>query len=67
MTAQPGRCAHCGNVAAMGTLLAFTQAPGRRAPLPGVQAVVIRIVETPDASYLDARGAAWLRRPRQNG
>jgi hypothetical protein len=67
MTATPGRCASCGNVGAMATLLAYTQAPGVVLRCPVCMAVVIRIVETPDASYLDARGAAWLRRPRQAG
>ena len=67
MTATPGQCASCGNVGAMATLLAYTQAPGVVLRCPVCMAVVIRIVETPDASYLDARGAAWLRRPRQTG
>ena len=64
MTATPGQCASCGNVAAMATLLAYTQAPGVVLRCPICMSVVIRIVETRDASYLDARGAAWLRRPR---
>jgi hypothetical protein len=66
MTAAPGQCASCGNVGAMATLLAYTQAPGVVLRCPVCMAVVIRIVETRDASYLDARGAAWLRRPRQS-
>ncbi len=65
MTAAPGQCAACGNVAPMATLLAYTQAPGVVLRCSVCLAVVMRIVETPDASYLDARGAAWLRRPRQ--
>jgi Family of unknown function (DUF6510) len=66
MTAAPGQCASCGNVAPMATLLAFTQAPGVVLRCSLCMAVVVRMVETRDASYLDARGAAWLRRPRQN-
>lgn len=67
MTAAPGQCASCGNVGAIATLLAYTQAPGVVLRCPVCMSVVMRIVETRDASYLDARGAAWLRRPRQAG
>ena len=61
MTASPTECAHCGNVGEIGTLLAFTQAPGTVLRCPVCENVMLRIVETPDAIYLDARGAAYLR------
>ncbi len=64
MTAAPSECAHCGNVAAVGTLLAYTQAPGIVLRCSRCSGIVIRIVQTPDALYLDARGAAYLRRAR---
>jgi hypothetical protein len=65
MTSTPAECANCGNTAAMGALLAFTQAPGMVLRCPACENVVIRIVETPDAIYLDARGAAYLRIERR--
>jgi hypothetical protein len=61
MTAVPAECANCGNVAAMGALLAFTQAPGMVLRCPTCENVMIRIVETPNAFYLDARGAVYMR------
>ncbi len=65
MTASPTECAHCGNVGEIGTLLAFTQAPGTVLRCPVCENVMLRIVETPDAIYLDARGAAYLRLQRR--
>ena len=65
MTATPAECAHCGNVAEMGTLLAFTQAPGAVLRCSVCENVMLRIVQTPEAIYLDARGAVYLRLPRR--
>ena len=61
MTAQPTECAHCGNQAPLGALLAFMQGPGVVLRCPGCENVVLRIVETDNAIYLDARGAVYLR------
>jgi Family of unknown function (DUF6510) len=66
MTATPAECATCGNTAEIGALLAFTQAPGLILRCPACENVVLRIVETPDAIYLDARGAASFRIERQS-
>jgi hypothetical protein len=65
MTASPTRCGHCGAVGALGTLLAFTHAPGIVLRCPACEQVILRMVETADAIYLDARGAAYLRLERQ--
>jgi len=65
MTASPTECAHCGQVGDIGTLLAFTQAPGAVLRCPACENVMLRIVETPDAVYLDARGAVYLRLSRR--
>src|SRR5262249_55434621 len=43
MTANPAKCAHCGAVGALGTLLAFTQAPGVVLGCPGCEQVMLRI------------------------
>jgi hypothetical protein len=61
MTAEPTKCAHCGNQAEIGTLLAYTQGPGVVLRCSTCCKVVLRIVQTPDAVYLDARGAVYLR------
>ena len=65
MTASPTECAHCGAVNDVGALWAFTQAPGAVLRCPACENVVLRIVETPQAIYLDARGAAYLRLERR--
>ncbi|MDB5074518.1 MAG: hypothetical protein JWO42_697 [Chloroflexi bacterium] len=64
MTASPTMCAHCGREGHIGNLLAFTHAPGVVLRCPGCEQVVLRIVVTPDATYLDARGAVFLRLKR---
>jgi hypothetical protein len=61
MTAAPTECAACGNEAEMGTLLAFTQGPGIVLRCSACENVVLRIIQTPDAIHLDARGAVYLR------
>ncbi|MFQ5945331.1 MAG: DUF6510 family protein [Candidatus Methylomirabilales bacterium] len=64
MTDSPTECAHCGNVAEIGTLLAYGQEMGAVLRCSVCENVVIRIVETPDAIYLDARGTTYLRLER---
>jgi hypothetical protein len=61
MTANPAECANCGNVSEMGGLLAFTQAPGLVLRCPACEAVMVRLVQTPRGTYLDARGATYVR------
>ncbi len=64
MTAAPTECANCGQEGEVGSLLAFTQAPGIVLRCPSCEAVVVRITQTPDAFYIDARGAVYLRLAR---
>ena len=64
MTAAPTECANCGNEAEIGTLLAFTHGPGLVLRCSTCENIVLRLVETPDAIYLDARGAVYLRLAR---
>jgi hypothetical protein len=64
MTAEPSECAHCGNQAEVGTLLAFTHGPGVVLRCSACGQVVLRIVQTPGAIYLDARGAVYLKLSR---
>jgi hypothetical protein len=65
MTAIPGRCAHCGTVSMVGALRAWTRAPGAVLRCPACDGVVLRIVETAEATYVDARGATYLRFERR--
>ncbi|HSB00550.1 MAG TPA: DUF6510 family protein [Anaerolineales bacterium] len=64
MTAAPTECASCGKESEMGGLLAFTQGPGIVLRCSTCENVVLRIVQTPEAIYLDARGAVYLRLAR---
>jgi Zn finger protein HypA/HybF involved in hydrogenase expression len=66
MTASPTECANCGREGELGTLLAFTQAPGVVLRCPACESVMVRIVQTPDAIYLDARGTVHLRLERRS-
>jgi phage FluMu protein Com len=65
MTSVPQRCAHCGTVSVIGQLRAYVRAPGRVLRCPTCDGVVMRVVETSQATYVDARGAAYLRFERQ--
>ncbi len=64
LTAEPTECAHCGNQAEIGTLLAFIQGPGVVLRCSTCKQIVLRIVQTPGAIYLDARGAVYLKLTR---
>ena len=61
MTAIPGRCAHCGTVNMVGAMRAYTQAPGAVLRCPTCDEVVLRVVQTTEATFVDLRGAAYLR------
>lgn len=65
MTTTPERCAHCGTVSTMAELRAFVRAPGTVLRCPTCACVVMRIVETPGATLVDIRGAAYLRFDRR--
>lgn len=62
LTAELAECAQCGHIGEAGTLLAFI-GPGTVLRCSVCHEVVLRIVRTADATYVDARGAASLRLP----
>jgi Family of unknown function (DUF6510) len=66
MTALPARCAHCSTVNMVGAMRAYTRGPGPVLRCPACDEVVLRIVETADATYVDTRGAAYLRFRRRS-
>ncbi|TME85939.1 MAG: hypothetical protein E6I47_00415 [Chloroflexi bacterium] len=61
MTMAIARCAGCARDAPMGALMAFIRGPGIVLRCPACQNAIARIVETPSATYLEARGAQYLR------
>jgi len=62
MTASMSRCGHCGNRGHVGSLRAYTQAPGVVLRCSICTEVVMRVMRRADGSYLvDARGAAYIR------
>ncbi len=61
VTTGEAECVSCGKRAEIGSLLAFTQAPGVVLRCPRCENIVMRIVQTAEAIYLDARGVTYLR------
>jgi hypothetical protein len=61
LTAVPGRCGHCGSINMVGAMRAYVASPGMVLRCPTCEGVVVRVVETPDSTYLDLRGVAYLR------
>jgi hypothetical protein len=66
MTAEPTECANCGKTAEIGTLLAFVRGPGIILRCSTCEQVILRIVQTPEEIFLDARGAVYLRLKRSS-
>jgi hypothetical protein len=60
MTANQIQCGSCGREGELGTLLAFTQAPGLVLRCPACENILLRIVQLRERIYLDLRGAAYL-------
>jgi Family of unknown function (DUF6510) len=56
LTVAIGQCDGCGNTAPLATSVAYVQAPGLVVRCPGCEAVLLRVVESPDRSWLDMRG-----------
>ena len=65
LTAMPGQCASCGTVSMVGTMRVYMRGPGVVVRCPACADVVMRIVETPSATLLDATGVRSLRIVRE--
>lgn len=63
MTTASLICAQCGKTSVMGEVQAFTQSPGLVLRCPTCERVMIRVVQTPDATLVDARGIMYLKIP----
>ena len=61
LTAVVHRCAHCGNLGPMATLLAYVHGPGTVLRCSICREVVMRYVLSPSGARIDLRGAAELR------
>ncbi len=65
MTAVPTKCDHCGGTHMVAELRAYMRGPGTVLRCPICDSIILRMVETDDATYIDARGAAYLRFERR--
>jgi hypothetical protein len=63
VTRASARCANCGTTGPVAALQVYSHAPGLVARCPGCAAVVMRLVRSPDAAWLDLRGTVRLRIP----
>lgn len=63
ITAAVSRCAGCGQQDPVAALVVHGPDPGWVARCPGCDSVVLRLVRTPDAAWLDLHGSASLRIP----
>jgi Family of unknown function (DUF6510) len=61
MSSGHTECQNCGRKGEIGSLLAFTNAPGIVLRCPACESVVMRITRTERVTYLDARGAVYIR------
>ena len=60
MTANPARCAHCGQVSMLGAAMVFGREVGTVLRCPHCQGVVMRIVKRPGDILLDMQGISYL-------
>lgn len=58
-------CAQCGNVAEFGVLLAYISTMGTVLRCATCEAVLVRIVETPERVWLDVHGMRSMAMDRQ--
>ena len=63
VTTAVGRCRRCGRSAPVATLRVYGPDPGLVGRCPGCEDVLVRLVRTPDALWLDLSGMTALRVP----
>ena len=64
LTVARGRCAGCGREAMLAEVHVFDRAPGLVARCPDCDAVLMRLVQAPDRTWLDLRGMSYLELSR---
>ncbi|WP_214106583.1 DUF6510 family protein [Acrocarpospora catenulata] len=63
LTVAEGKCVSCGRNGPIADLRVYGPEPGLVARCPGCEEVILRLVRTPDAAWLDLRGVVALRVP----
>jgi len=63
VTVAEAQCAGCGATGSVAALRVYSRAPGYVARCPSCAEVVMRLVRSTDAAWLDLRGAVRLRVP----
>jgi hypothetical protein len=63
VTVAEAQCAGCGATGSVAALRVYSRAPGYVARCPSCSEVVMRLVRSTDAAWLDLRGAVRLRVP----
>ena len=61
LTTAAGRCRSCGTTSQVATLRVYGPAPGFVGRCPHCEDVLLRLVRTPDAVWLDFSGVSALR------
>jgi Family of unknown function (DUF6510) len=63
LTTATGRCRSCGTTSLMATFRVYGPGPGFVGRCPHCEDVLLRLVRTPDALWLDLSGVSALRIP----
>ncbi|MGW7686812.1 DUF6510 family protein [Kribbella sp. NPDC054772] len=63
ITTAVTRCAECGRTGVFADVRLYVDAPGMVARCTGCDGVLLRVVSTPDDTFLDLRGLTYLRIP----
>ena len=63
VTTAVGRCRGCGKSSQLATLRVYGPEPGFVGRCPSCESVLVRMVRTPDALWLDLSGISGLRIP----
>ncbi len=61
ITAAVGRCAGCGRTGVLAETRVYVDAPGTVVRCVGCEAVLLRVVQSADRTWLDLRGLAVLQ------
>lgn len=61
VTTGVARCGSCGRTSVVAELAVFGPEPGLVARCPGCAAAMLRLVRTPEATWLDVSGMGLLR------
>jgi Family of unknown function (DUF6510) len=63
LTTAVARCRGCGQSALVAELTVYGPSPGLVARCPGCSDVLMRVVQAPDATWVDLQGMSSLRFP----